>query len=114
MAYTVTQVSIGERVYDTLINNIVYNLQVPHGSQETGTYNLAGNAYTSAALIGDYVQSNSNVSVPLSCTVDTSISVSLFTSISTNHLKPGGFQVYGHTTGSGSNAHAEGKWTLQF
>lgn len=114
--YPLSPVTSGNTIYASDVNQLVSILQKASGSQETGKWFLAGNAYATDAAFSLYMPLLSRYATPVSVSVDTSdqTPVNMSSTIHTNHLSSGGFQIWATSTGVTANAYGGGNWTVNF
>jgi hypothetical protein len=97
------------------LNSLIYVLQRQSGQAEQGNYYLTEAAYATSAFYGYFVSSLSRVSVPVSVTIDTSITApSNFSAPATDHLTANGFHVYASATGITPACNVAGLYTMAF
>ena len=110
-----TTVSTGATIRAVDFDQFYNVLQQPSGGQEAGHYFLADNSYASGGTISLYLPSLSRTSSPVSVSIDSSDTApSGITSVTTNNLTSGGFQVNSASTAITTNAIVGGKYTIQF
>lgn len=112
--YTVTS---GQVVNAADLNQLVNVLQVGSGGTESAKYWVqAGTGNGTGWVIGDWIQTKSAQSVPVSVIVDTSITSPLNVNApNTQQLNSSGFFVGAGSTGGPSNtSRYGGVWTVQY
>ena len=85
------------------------------GGTETGSYSLNAWGNASGDVFGQWLQSLSRTSVPVSVSIDTSIQAPvLCTAPTTDTLTSSGFHVKTTTTASTTSAYCAGNFTINF
>lgn len=97
------------------LNNLEAILIQPSGGSETGKYFIGEGAYTTSAVVGQYISSLSRTSVPASVTINTADATPPGgASLSTAHLSHSGFQAFITVTAANTNAFYGGTYTLNY
>jgi hypothetical protein len=113
---TLYQVSTGQTVNASDINQLVSTLQQQPGGQELGTYYLTGVSPAGGITgLGAWCPSQSRGSSPVSVSINTSIQspVNLLTP-TTDHLSSYGFHVFAGYTAGNTAANVGGTFTIQY
>lgn len=110
--YTVTT---GSTILAADVNQLVNVLQRASGQTEAGKYFMAVPAYTTGAVIAQYICSLSRVSTPVSVSIDTAdLSPVTCNSPTTARLTANGFQVTTNSTGTTTSGGCGGNYTIQY
>lgn len=108
-------VTTGNTVLASDINQLVNQLQTPSGGTSTGSYYLDSWSNAANLEVGTWVNPLSRVSVPVSVSIDTSISSPVSANApSTNLLSATGFHVYTTSSGSAIKFYCGGNYTIQY
>ena len=99
----------------TFLNNLEAILKQPSGGSETGKYFVGEGAYTTSAVVGQYISSISRTTTPASLTIDSADATPPGgASLSTAHLTGSGFQVFITAAAANTNAFYGGNYTINF
>lgn len=99
----------------SFLNAIEAILKQPSGGGESGKYFVGAGAYTTTAVVGQYISSLSRTAVPVSLTIDSSDATPPGgATLSTAHLTQSGFQVYINAAATNANAFYGGTYTINF
>jgi len=109
------QVVTGSPILHQDVNQAINVEQQPSGGKETGKYYLAGNSYISGGYVTQYMRTLSQLSTPVSVSIDTSDqAVTNLNVPTTSGLTSNGFRIQATSTGIATNCVAGGNYTVNY
>lgn len=109
-------VSSGATINAADVNQLVNTLQAGSGATESAKYwTEAGTYDNTGSTLGEWIQTKSATSTPVSVSADTSITAPISCgSMSTQQLNSSGFFIGCASTGISNTARFGGVWTVQY
>lgn len=107
-------VSSGTTINAQDVNQIVNTLQQGSGGTETGKYWVESGSANSGWSLGQWIQSQSRTTIPVSVSVDTSTVLAGVSGVSTQNLTSSGFAIGAGATGVSNTARYAGNFTIQY